>query len=195
MVSITPEKAKYVGYALQLILVLVLVISLACKSWALLGVCLGATLVLLVLVCLQLMGKNQWKNVQLGKRRDTMAHLQGYPQTWAQPLPQPVQYLPMAPPQYTPPMYRTPPAQAPLTRDERTALQIMSMTDRGGSMQAPVLPMWNQRIVAVSQGQDLHGHTDAYHMPVANQAQTLPVHLDVEHPDNPMNSLSYLYNN
>jgi hypothetical protein len=62
-------------------------------------------------------------------------------------------------------------------------------------MQAPVLPMWNQRIVAVSQGQDLHGHTDAYHMPVANQAQTLPVHLDVEHPDNPMNSLSYLYNN
>lgn len=53
----TSDQVKYFGYALQVILILVLVVSLAYKSWALLGVCLGAAVVLLVLVCIQLLGQ------------------------------------------------------------------------------------------------------------------------------------------
>ena len=67
------DKVRYVGYALQILLVLVLVISLAAKSWALLGICLGAALVLLVLVCIQLLNKNNFgSNIRLMKKNAIM---------------------------------------------------------------------------------------------------------------------------
>lgn len=202
---VNPEAVRYVGYALQLLLVLVLVISLACKSWALLGVCLGAALVLLVLVCIQLLGKNGVKNVWL-RKRSTMTYNHNYVDyeypEWAdhlsfekQAFEQPSVYQPMAPPLYTPPIYQahTNPIE-PMTSSEKASLQIMTMTDRGGSMQAHVLPMYNQRIVPQSMGHDEFAHLNGYMIPVQGQDnEQTPAHLDPNHPDNPMNSLSYLY--
>lgn len=188
------EIVQYVGYALQLLLVLVLVISLAVKSWALLGVCLGAALVLLVLVCIQLLGTKFPKNAKLMKRSTMNQNHSEYIASMQHPNfpvymePNLVQ-KPMAPAPYTPPIY----AQKQLTSDEKTALQIMTMTDRGVDIHAPVLPMHNQRIVAVDMGLDPNMQLNSYQMPVKNHQTPLLPHMDPSHPDNPMNSLSYLY--
>lgn len=188
------DTAKFLGYALQLLLVLVLVVSLACKSWALLIVCLVGATALLALVCYQMITRqSMFKNVRLMKTSSEETHL---------PMTQPnvdnepanihqevVDLAPMTsltPPAYIPPMHRQ------LTRNEQAAMQIMSMGDRGVSMHAPVRPDFNQYVIPVSQGVDLHSHTTPYSMKIHGSEQTLPVHLDDMHPDNPMNSLSYL---
>lgn len=183
MGHLDPQKIKYVGYALQLLLVIVLVISLACKSWTLLGICLGATVVLLVLVSIQLL--NQPDDIQNSVRllKTMFAPAHQLPVQQLQ-VTQPQVYRPIDEPIYDPLQH--------VSRDERTALQIMSMPDATPSMHPAVQPMFNQRIVPTSQGADLHPQTDAYHRPVG-QPETVPVHLDPLHPQNPLNSLSYLY--
>ena len=186
------ETAKYFGYSLQLLLVLVLVISLACKSWGLLIVCLVAAIALLAMVCYQMVRNNQgFENIQLIKKNSALYTSRPSVQTMDinEPtnLPQ-VHMEPMTP--MTPGIYQ-PPIHKERTRDEQTALQLMSMTDRGVNMHAPVRNDYNQYIVPTSQGLDLHPHTNAYIAPATAQAP-LPIHLDEMHPDNPMNSLSYL---
>jgi hypothetical protein len=184
------EAAKYFGYALQLLLVLVLVISLACKSWGLLIVCLVAATALLAMVCYQLIKRQDNLNYVKLVKTKTMS----YPSTLpidtvenmpVEPLVPITPMTPMMPATYQPPIHRG------MTRDEQAAMHLMSMTDRGVSMHAPVRNDFNQYIVPNSQGLDLHPHTNAYLAPATAQAP-LPVHLDEMHPDNPMNSLSYL---
>lgn len=191
------ETAKYFGYALQLLLVLVLVISLACKSWGLLIVCLVVATALLTLVCYQLIQrKGGWNYVKLLKT-ETMTHPNAVPiepVASVQPMDpmepiEPMQPMmpmhPMTPNTYQPPIYQG------TTRDEQAALHLMSMTDRGVNMHAPVRNDFNQYIVPNSQGLDLNPHTNPY-LALATAQAPLPVHLDEMHPDNPMNSLSYL---
>lgn len=170
------ETAKYFGYALQLLLVLVLVVSLACKSWALLLICLVAATALLTMVCYRLVSNQVgFKNVKLLKT-GTMGDLKP---SGIEPM------TPMTPTTYQPPIYQG------MTRDEQAALHLMSMTDRGVDMHAPVRGDMNQYIVPTSQGLDLHPYTNPYMVAASAQAP-LPIHLDEMHPDNPMNSLSYL---
>lgn len=240
---------QYIGYALQLLLVLVLVISLACKSWALLGVCTGAAVVLLALVCIQMITnarqqqqqQQNYNNIHLMKKRHagpsssssssyttpaaTMTSFNHpdytnyeYPE-WADHLQfappsssssysdhhQQQQQQSTAPPIYTPtPIYAAHMQNrhvdemgqvAPLTSSEKAALQIMTMTDRVGEMQAPAISNFDQRIVPISMGMDEHAHLNGYQVPVQKQQQQnqLPVHMDPFHPNNPMNSFSYLY--
>lgn len=179
------ETAKYFGYSLQLLLVLVLVISLACKSWGLLIVCLVAATALLTMVCYQLV-KNQgtYNNIKLlktsGMTYPEMPSMESMKNTTHFPP-----MTPMTTATYRPPIYQG------TTRDEQAALHIMSMTDRGVNMQAPVRNDYNQYIVPNSQGLDLHPQTNAY-LALATAQAPLPVHLDEMHPDNPMNNLSYL---
>ena len=97
----------------------------------------------------------------------------------------------MAPMTAMDPTTYVPPIMQNLTRDEQAAMHLMSMTDRGVTMHQPIRKDFNQYIVPQSQGVDLHPHTNAY-MVQASQPLSLPVHLDEMHPDNPMNSLSYL---
>jgi hypothetical protein len=213
---------QYLGYALQLILVLVLVVSLACKSWALLGVCLGASMVLLVLVCIEVVHKKntnttsaqnrlshppRWENVQLMKR-DTMAH-NTYPSQVYDMHMYPNQGMVtydtnMYPNQgmasyamYAPLPQHTHPAYQSaeyVPIDERVALDIMSHVDRGASMQAPVRKYQRRGFVATSQGEDMTPQPDMYRVAVAGQkSQKLPPHMDPFSPQNPMNSLSYLH--
>lgn len=182
------ETAKYFGYALQLLLVLVLIISLACKSWGLLIVCLVAATALLTMVCYQLVQRQGgWNYVKLLKT-ETMSHPNAVPiepVASIQPF-QPIEPMhPMTPNTYQPPIYQG------TTRDEQAAMHLMSMTDRGVNMHAPVRNDFNQYIVPDSQGLDLNPHTNPY-LALATAQAPLPVHLDEMHPDNPMNSLSYL---
>lgn len=217
----TKLSIEYAGYALQLLLVLVLVVSLACKSWALLGVCLGAALVLFTIVCWQLLKKPGWKNVNLMKR--DMSHYSQYPQYPQYPPyraphmhnnqsweygPAPMQMhtvQDMSPGHHvevpfqnhampsSDPMYI---AQAnPITIDEKVAMYHMSHMDRAAtSMQAPVRPFRSRHFVPESQGADAFPHNNPYRQRVAGSTdRAIPAHLDPFHPQNPMNSLSYLY--
>lgn len=188
------DTAKFLGYALQLLLVLVLVVSLACKSWSLLIVCLFGATALLALVCYQMITRQAiFKNVRLMKTSSeetrlpmTQPYIVNEPANIHQEVVDMEPMTSLTPPVYIPPIYQQ------LTRNEQTAMQIMSMSDRGVSMHAPVRPDFNQYVVPVSQGIDLHPHTTPYSMKVQGSNQVLPVHLDDMHPDNPMNSLSYL---
>ncbi len=203
----SPDTVKYVGYVLQLLLVLVLVISLAVKSWALLGVCLGASLVLLVLVCIQLLGNRNITNVGLMKRNAMSFQENAQTAQWISQLhypdfplqgPSTIHNQPLLPPQYVPPMYRQEPREPieqkePMTSSEKTALQIMTMTDH--VLHQPVLPMYEQRIVPISQGFDPNMDQNHYAVRVPGSKPKVPVHMDFNHPDNPMNSLAYLYKN
>lgn len=184
------ETAKYFGYALQLLLVLVLVISLACKSWGLLIVCLVAAMALLTMVCYQLVQRQGGFNYIKLLKTNSMSYPSTLPIETVENIPvEPLEPMtpmtPMMPATYQPPIHRG------MTRDEQAAMHLMSMTDRGVSMHAPVRNDFNQYIVPNSQGLDLHPHTNAYLAPATAQAP-LPIHLDEMHPDNPMNSLSYL---
>ena len=180
------DTAKYFGYALQLLLVLVLVISLACKSWALLIICLICALVLLSIVCYQLINKTyglkSMENIGLIKKS---ALTMDDSKTSVTPMTEFSPMTPMTPMTYVPPILQN------LTRDEQAANHIISMTDRGVNMHRPVRKDFNQYIVPQSQGMDLHPYTNPYLLPASKPA-SLPVHLDEMHPDNPMNSLSYL---
>lgn len=181
------ETAKYFGYALQLLLVLVLIISLACKSWGLLIVCLVAAMALLTMVCYQLVQRQGGLNYIKLLKTNTMSYPSTLPIETVENIPvEPlVPMTPMMPATYQPPIHQDMP------RDEQAALHIMSMTDRGVSMHAPVRNDFNQYIVPNSQGLDLHPQTSPY-LALATAQAPLPVHLDEMHPDNPMNSLSYL---
>lgn len=181
------ETAKYFGYALQLLLVLVLVISLACKSWGLLIVCLVAAMALLTMVCYQLVQRQGGLNYIKLLKTNTMSYPSTLPIETVENIPvEPlVPMTPMMPATYQPPIHQD------MTRDEQAALHIMSMTDRGVSMHAPVRNDFNQYIVPNSQGLDLHPQTNPY-LALATAQAPLPIHLDEMHPDNPMNSLSYL---
>jgi hypothetical protein len=100
----------------------------------------------------------------------------------------------MAPPPgtYVPAAYQAQ-AQA-MSIDEKVAMDVMSHMDRGPSLQAPVQQFRHKYFVTQSQGADLHPQTDPYRQ-VANQPlRQLEQHMDPYHTDNPMNSLSYLYN-
>lgn len=180
------DTAKYFGYALQLLLVLVLVISLACKSWTLLIVCLLCALVLLSIVCYQLINKTSgFKSVENVGLLKKSALTMDESISSATPMP------PMTPMTDLSPMTYVPPIMQNLTRDEQAAMHLMSMTDRGVNMHQPIRKDFNQYIVPQSQGMNLHPYTNAY-MVQASEPTSLPVHLDEMHPDNPMNSLSYL---
>ena len=183
------DTAKYFGYALQLLLVLVLVISLACKSWALLIICLICALVLLSIVCYQLInrtsGFKSMENVGLLKKSAVTMDESITPTASM------TSTTLMTPMTDLSPMTYVPPILQHLTRDEQAAMHLMSMTDRGVNMHQPIRKDFNQYIVPQSQGMDLHPYTNAY-MVQASEPTSLPVHLDEMHPDNPMNSLSYL---
>ena len=198
---VLPQLVEYMGYALQLILVFVLVISLACKSWALLGVCLGAAVVLLVLVLVQLVSNTQFartnpfKNVSLmktgmaGVSSSNLHNSYIHPMTTA-PTTQP--FYPMAPLPPATPNHQLHAAytHAPLM-DERMAMDLMSHADRGPSIQAPVQKFRHAYFVPQSQGQDLG--PDPYRVAVSSKPTQLEPHMDPYHVKNPMNSLSYLY--
>lgn len=81
----------------------------------------------------------------------------------------------------------------PMTSSEKTALQIMTMTDH--VLHQPVLPMYDQRIVPVSQGLDPNMEQNHYAVRVPGSKPKIPIHMDPMHPDNPMNTLAYLYKN
>lgn len=196
------ESAKYVGWALQICLLIGLVVALSCKSWALLGACLGAAVVLLVIVATKLIRGRLNQIDQPPPYRNNVQLLQ------KSFLPHQMTSLPPQPQI----MYPRQDIRVPMSgnhgytgfepyvpMDERMAMTMNSFTNRGQMMHAPhkaITAM--RRSSGLSQGEE--PIMDKYMVPIPGAIVKTPQYgltktpnSDPDDPQNPLNRLSYLY--
>jgi hypothetical protein len=207
------------NYGIQIILVSILLISLACKSWVLLTACLTIGLVLFGLACYKLIKERNQnsqnsQNYQANKtiysnlkKQYFYPNYPSYPNypnfimSYQQPPPmqssQFSQFSQLPPIQQTSQPQKLQPThkRTQITMDEAMAKQIMTYADRTQTMQPGHLAVSKMRSTS-NQNQGQTPYSDMYMIPIPGTKQTnkhvIPQQ-DPENPDNPMNSLSYLH--
>ena len=189
-------KIEYLSYGVQILLLLVLVIALACKSWALLSACLGAALVLFVLALVYLIQHKKSLNpytsqihrtqlrryidVEEREEREERGEMNTHPNAipsytyvpvggqMGGPPPQAMVFgQEVAQPVLFPQQY----VHSGPTTEEMTARQMMTFTDYTTQMQAPykATTMMHQRVFNAADNEQ----QDPYMIPIPGKVVPL----------------------